>query len=127
MGHRNHQFLWQHLVPVSSIKALEKSSTAALYSSAQGSAFGAMTVGDLLSNRTDLRSAISGYHVVAGAYPSSALTPGMSLPTVDVERTPGQPDRPVPVNVTAPYKVSRWAHYVHQPREHVLTDALFCS
>lgn len=71
----------------------------------EGSSLGTGTVGQLLTNRPELKSPVAGYHVVAGAYPSSALTPGLSLPTVDVERTPGQPDRAVALNVTAPLKV----------------------
>lgn len=62
-------------------------------------------MGQLLNSRPALKSPVAGYHVVAGAFPSSALTPGTILPTVDVERTPGQPDRPVILNVTAPLKV----------------------
>ncbi|CAL8466633.1 g6169 [Coccomyxa elongata] len=67
-----------------------------------GSTLGSGTVGQLLQSHPELKSPIAGYHVVAGAFPTSSLTPGTSLPTVDVERTPGQPDRPVILNVTAP-------------------------
>ncbi|KAK9916482.1 hypothetical protein WJX75_003217 [Coccomyxa subellipsoidea] len=70
-----------------------------------GSSLGNGTVGQLLNSRPALKSPVAGYHVVAGAFPSSALTPGTILPTVDVERTPGQPDRPVILNVTAPLKL----------------------
>lgn len=71
----------------------------------QGSTLGSGTVGQLLQSHPELKSPIAGYHVVAGAFPTSSLTPGTSLPTVDVERTPGQPDRPVILNVTAPLTV----------------------
>ncbi|BDA41084.1 probable Expansin-B17 at N-terminal half [Coccomyxa sp. Obi] len=67
-----------------------------------GSTLGSGTVAQLLQSHPELKSPIAGYHVVAGAYPTSSLTPGTSLPTVDVERTPGQQDRPVLLNVTAP-------------------------
>lgn len=72
----------------------------------QGSTIGATSVADLFAKNPGSRSPIAGYHILAGAYPSAALTSGATLATVDVTRTPGQPDKPVTVRVAAPLKAS---------------------
>ena len=65
----------------------------------------ANSVADLLTKKPGLQSPIAGYHVLAGVHPSSSLTPGATLLTVDVMRTPGQPDSPVNITVAAPLQV----------------------
>ena len=71
----------------------------------QGNSVGASTVSDLFTKDPTVRSPVSGYHVVAGSYPSALLTPGTTLPTVDVVRNAGRPDTPVTLQITAPGKV----------------------
>ena len=68
----------------------------------QGSTVNAASVADLLTRQASLQSPIAGYHVLAGAHPSSSLAAGQTLPTVDVMRTPGQPDKAVSITVTGP-------------------------
>ena len=62
----------------------------------------AASVADLLTKQPSLQSPIAGYHVLAGAHPSSSLVAGQTLPTVDIMRTPGQPDKAVNITVTGP-------------------------
>ena len=71
----------------------------------QGNSAGAATVSDLFTKDPTVRSPVSGYHVVAGSFPSTLLTPGTTLPTVDVVRNAGRPDTPVTLQITAPGKV----------------------
>lgn len=71
----------------------------------QGNSVGAATVSDLFTKDPTVRSPVSGYHVVAGSYPSTLLTPGTTIPTVDVVRNAGRPDTPVTLQITAPGKV----------------------
>lgn len=78
---------------------------------------GAATISDLFSSHPTVRSPVSGYHVVAGSYPLSLLTPGTTLPTVDVVRNSGQPDTPVTLQVTAPLKVTHKGTLPVLPKE----------
>ena len=47
------------------------------------------TANQLLANNSNVQAPLIGYHIIGGYYPSTALTPGLTLTTTDYVQAPG--------------------------------------